>query len=131
MRQLRLLHIAICIGATIALIVFTVILTVTSAARASVPPVIPWTLLGVSVAAIVAGALIRGSIPPMEAAANEDEWAKANQGRSVAVWAACEGGVALAAVAIFFGANPFVAGSIAAGGLGFLASQSPGTLAGH
>ena len=53
------------------------------------------------------------------------------RGKAIVLWALSEGGVVLAALAFFFGASPIIAGVLAAGGLGFLASQSPGALAGH
>lgn len=130
MPQLRLLHIMLCVSAAIITLILGVLRSFGPAGTVAMPPMVLWTLLGFAGVAILSGATLRTMIPAMEGI-DEAAWVAANRTRCLMVWATLEGGVGLCAVALFLGANPWVAGGLAAGGLGFLASQSPGTLAGH
>lgn len=131
MPQLRILHIAICLSAAIVLAAFGALRSFGPAAVSVVPGMVAWTLLGFAAMLILSAAAFRTSIPPVEMSTGEEAWVAQYRGKCVALWALCEGGVMLSALAFFFGAGPLVAGVLAAGALGFLASQSPGTLAGH
>ena len=131
MPQLRIIHIALCIGAASITAVLAALRSFGPAASAPLPEMVGWVLLGLSATTIVGAAVLRSTIQAMEGGVTEESWLAANRGRMVALWAACEGGVVAASMALFLGASPLVAGALAAGGLGFMASQSPGTLAGH
>lgn len=131
MSQLRLIHIALCLGSAIIATVFGAMHFLTPDLSIQIPSVVPWTFLGLSALTVLGAAAFRGTIDPADTAGSVEEWQARNRGKAVALWALCEGGVVLAALAFFFGASPMFAGVLAAGGLGFLASQSPGTLAGH
>jgi hypothetical protein len=131
MPQLRLLHIALCLSTAIIAVMFGALHSLMPDTDPGLPAIVAWILLGCSAAIIVFAMTLRSAISPMDSAAGEGAWLTTAKGKAVVLWALCEGGVVLAALAFFFGANPWVAGGLAAGGLGFLASQSPGTLAGH
>jgi hypothetical protein len=131
MPQLRLLHIALCLSAAIMTVMFGALHSLMPDTDLGLPPIVAWILLGCSAAIIVFAMTVRSAIDPMDSAAGEEAWLSASKGKAIVLWALCEGGVVLAALAFFFGAQPWVAGGLAAGGLGFMASQSPGTLAGH
>jgi hypothetical protein len=88
-------------------------------------------MLGVSLSMILAATVFRTRITAMRAGDDEAAWLTANRPMAILFWALLEGGVAVAALSIFMGANPWLAGGLAAVGLGLLISQSPGTLAGH
>jgi hypothetical protein len=131
MPQLRLLHIAITLSATAVAIALGVLGVLHRPTEFPFPAVFEWVLFGLSATMVLVGAIMRTSFPPVEEVQGIDEWAVTNRGRCVVLWAIIEASVFLAAIALFLGANPLTAGALAAGGLGFLASQSPGTLAGH
>jgi hypothetical protein len=131
MPQLRLLHIALCLSAAIVAVMFGALHSLMPDTDPGLPPIVAWILLGCSAAIVVLAMSLKSSIAPMDSAAGEEAWLTASKGKAVVLWALCEGGVVLAALAFFLGAQPWVAGGLTAGGLGFLASQSPGTLAGH
>lgn len=130
MPRLRLLHIALTLSAIVITLTLGALRSIGPSASVSLPPLVCWTLLGFAGMAFLSGAAVRTMIPVMEGS-DEAPWITANMPRCVVVWAVLEGGVALCAVALFLGANPYAAGILAAGGLGYLASLSPGTLAGH
>jgi len=92
---------------------------------------IPLVILGFAVMMILSAAVLRTRIPPMESGSNADEWAARNKTQCLILWMVLEGSAILCAVALFLGADPWLAGGLAAGALGFLASQSPGAVAGH
>ncbi|HVX89143.1 MAG TPA: hypothetical protein VG940_09465 [Gemmatimonadales bacterium] len=131
MPQLRIIHIALCLSSAIITALFGALRTLMPEVVTGLPDFIPLVFLGLSAMVILSAAAFRTTIPPVDAAAGEEAWLTAGRGKAVALWALCEGGVMLAALAFFFGANPWLAGGFAAGGLGYMASQSPGTLAGH
>ena len=130
MPRLRLLHLLLCVSAVAITLLLGALRSFGPAGTVEIPPIMYWSLIVFAGVAILSGATLRTMIPAMEGA-DEEGWVAANQGRCLVTWASIEGGVALCAVALFLGANPWIAGGFAAGGLGFLASQSPGTLAGH
>lgn len=131
MRQLRMLHFPLILGPVMALAILAFLRSTQPVAEGSVPSVVPFILLGFSGMLILTGAVMRTRIPPLEAGADPDRWAEQQKTACVALWATLEASVLLCAVAIFLGADPWIAGALAAGGLGFLASQSPGAVAGH
>ena len=131
MPQLRLIHIALCLGSAVIATMFGAMHFLMPDTAVQIPSVVPWTFLGLSVLMVLGAAAFRNTIEPADTAGSVDEWQTRNRGKAIVLWALCEGGVVLAALAFFFGVNPMFAGVLAAGGLGFLASQSPGTLAGH
>ena len=131
MPQLRLLHILLCFSAAVITLLLGALRSFGPASTMALPPILTWTLLGFAGVTILSAATVRTSIPAATADQGDDLWVTTNRMKCVAVWATLEGGVALCAIALFLGANPWPAGALAAGGLGFLASQSPGTLAGH
>jgi hypothetical protein len=131
MPQLRLLHIALCLSAAIIAVMFGALRSLMPDTDPGLPAIAGWILLGCSAAIIVSAMALRSTVPPIDSAAGEEAWLPTAKGKAILLWALCEGGVVLSALAFFFGAQPWVAGALAAGGLGFLASQSPGTLAGH
>ena len=93
--------------------------------------VVTWIMLGVALSMILGATVFRTRISSMRAGDDETAWVASNRGMAVLFWALLEGGVAVAALSIFMGANPWFGGGLAAVGLGLLISQSPGTLAGH
>lgn len=131
MPQLRIIHIALCLGAAFVTAIFGALRTLMPAPMTEMPAMVAWTFVGLSAMIILAAAAFRTTIAPADQGMGEEAWLVTGRGKAVVLWALCEGGVMLAALAFFFGANPWVAGGLAAGGLGFMASQSPGTLAGH
>ena len=131
MPQLRILHLALCLSTAIVTLVFGALRSLMPDTDPGLPAIAAWILLGCSAAIIVFAMTFRSSIPQIDSAAGEEAWLMTAKGKAVVLWALLEGGVVLSALAFFFGAQPWVAGALAAGGLGFLASQSPGTLAGH
>lgn len=131
MPQLRIIHIALCLGAAILTALLGALRTLVPNAATDLPALVAWTFLGLSAMIILAAAAFRTTIPAAEAGAGEEAWLVAGRGKAVVLWALCESAVMLSALAFYFGADPWVAGGLAAGGLGFMASQSPGTLAGH
>ena len=130
MPRLRLLHISLTLSAIVITLTLGALRSFGPVATVALPPLVAWTLLGFAGISFLSGASVRTMIPGMEGV-DEAPWIAANTGRAVAVWAVLEGGVCLCAVALFLGANVYAAGILAAGGLGYLASLSPGTLAGH
>ena len=130
MPRLRLLHLLLCVSAAAITLLLGALRSFGPAGTVEIPPIMYWSLIVFAGVAILSGATLRTMIPAMEGI-DEAGWVAANQSRCLITWASIEGGVALCAVALFLGANPWIAGGFAAGGLGFLASQSPGTLAGH
>jgi hypothetical protein len=130
MPQLRLLHILLCFSAAVVTLLLGALRSFGTVAPFDVPAMVGWIFIGVAAIAMLAGDALRTRVPAMEGP-DESGWVAANRTRCVTLWAILEGGVALCAIALFLGANPWIAGSFAAGGLGFLSSQSPGTLAGH
>ena len=130
MPQLRLLHIMLCFSAAVITLLLGALRSFGPAATVDLPAMVHWTLVGFAAVAILSGAVLRTMVPAMEGT-DEAGWVAANRTKCLGVWAVLEGGVGLCAIALFLGANPWIAGGLAAGGLGFLASQSPGTVAGH
>ena len=128
--QLRLLHILLCTSAAVITLLLGALRSFGPAGTIDLPVMVHWTLIAFAAVMILTGAVLRTMIPVMEGI-DEAGWVATNRTRCVGVWAVLEGGVGLCAIALFLGANPWIAGGLAAGGLGFLASQSPGTLAGH
>ncbi len=131
MPKLRLIHIALCLGAAIITAMFGALRTLMPDIVVDFPVLVAWTFLGFSATLTLSAAAFRTTIPPADVGTGEEAWLLTGRGKAVALWALCEAGVVLSALAFFFGASPWVAGGLAAGGLGFMASQSPGTLAGH
>jgi len=127
---LRLLHVLLCLSAAVITLLLGALRSFAPAATVDLPPTMLWIFIGFAGVAILTGAMLRTGIPVLEGV-DEAGWVAANRTKCVGVWAVLEGGVGLCALALFLGANPWIAGGLAAGGLGFLASQSPGTLAGH
>lgn len=131
MPQLRLIHIALCLGAAIVALVLGALHSLVPDTAVDLPALLPWVFLGFSGVMLLAAAAFRTTIPPADTAMGEEAWLTENKGKGIVLWALCESSVVLAALAFFFGASTMIAGVLAAGGLGFMASQSPGTLAGH
>lgn len=131
MPQLRLIHIALCLSAAIVTVMFGALRTLMPDTVAEIPSFIAWIFLGLSAMIILSAAAFRTTIPAADSVAGEEAWLVAGRGKAIALWALSESGVVLSALAFYFGASPWLAGGFAAGGLGFMASQSPGTLAGH
>ena len=131
MPQLRILHIGLSLSAVLVTLTLGALRSFGPASTEALPPVLTWTLLGLAGMTILSAATVRTSIPAATADQGDEVWVNSNRMKCLLVWALLEGGVALCAIALFLGANPWLAGALAAGGLGFLASQSPGTLAGH
>jgi hypothetical protein len=130
MPQLRIIHLGLCISAALIALLLGALRPFGPGAGVDLPTLVQWTLLGFAGMTILTGAYLRTTIAVMEGI-DEEAWVNANQAKCVMVWGVVDGGVCLCAIALFLGATPWVAGGLAAGGLGFLASQSPGTLAGH
>lgn len=131
MPQLRILHIGLSLSAVLVTLTLGALRSFGPVGTEALPPVLTWTLLGLAGMTILSAATVRTSIPAATADQGDEVWVNNNRMKCLMVWALLEGGVALCAIALFLGANPWPAGVLAAGGLGFLASQSPGTLAGH
>jgi hypothetical protein len=131
MQRLRILHLALCTGALLLAGVLLALRSTGPATTGALPPFLGWSLLGFAALGILSGAALRTSVPPMEATETEETWAVRAAPKCIPVWAAFEGAAIMAMMALYLGANPWVAGGIAAVGLGLLASQSPGTLGGH
>lgn len=131
MAQLRIIHIALCLGAAMVALVLGALHSLVPDTAVALPGILPWVFLGFSGVMLLSAAAFRTTIPAADTAMGEEEWLTQNRGKGVILWALCETSIVLAALAFFFGANTLTAGILAAGGLGFMASQSPGTLAGH
>ena len=131
MSQLRLLHIALSLSAVVMTLVFSALRSIGLAGTGGVPTMITYVLLGFAAMIILTAATVRTRIPAANAGDADDNWASTNKATCIILWAMLEGGAALCGIALFLGANPWLAGGFAAGALGFLVSQSPGTLAGH
>jgi len=131
MPQLRILHIGLSLSAVFVTLTLGALRSFGPGNTEALPPVLTWTLLGLAGMTILSAATVRTSIPAATADQGDEVWIIGNRMKCLMVWALLEGAVALCAIALFLGANPWPAGALAAGGLGFLASQSPGTLAGH
>lgn len=131
MPQLRLIHIALCLSAAVLTVTLGSLRSFGPGATEPLPPILSWTLLGLAAMTILTAATIRTGLVAARTDEQVESWIATNRTKCVTLWAILEGGVALCAVALFLGADPWAAGALAAGGLGFLASQSPGTLAGH
>ena len=131
MRQLRLLHLPLVLGPVLFTAILVFLRSTGPTSATGVPPMIPLVILGFAVMMILSAAVLRTRIPPMESGSNADEWAARNKTQCLILWMVLEGSAILCAVALFLGADPWLAGGLAAGALGFLASQSPGAVAGH
>ena len=131
MPQLRILHIGLSLSAVLVTLTLGALRSFGPASTGALTPVLAWTLLGLAAMTMLSAATVRTSIAAATADQGDEVWIDANRIKCLTVWALLEGGVALCAIALFLGANAWPAGVLAAGGLGFLASQSPGTLAGH
>ena len=131
MPQLRIIHIALCLGAAMVAVVLGALHWLVPDTAVDLPTLLPWVFLGFSGVMLLSGAAFRTGIPAADTTLAEEEWLAQNRGKAIVLWALCESSVVLAALAFFFGASPMIAGVLAAGALGFMASQSPGTLAGH
>jgi hypothetical protein len=131
MSQLRLLHIALSLSAVVMTLIFGALRSLGPAATDAVPPTITNVLLGFAALIILSAATLRTRIAAANAGDSEEVWAGANKGSAIILWAMLEGSAAICGIALFLGGNPVLAGGFAAGALGFLVSQSPGTLAGH
>ena len=131
MPQLRIIHIALCLGAAMIAVVLGALHSLLPDTAVELPTLLPWVFLGLSGVMLLSAAAFRTTIPPADTAMGEEAWLTANRGKGMILWALCESSVVLAALAFFFGASTLFAGILAAGSLGFMASQSPGTLAGH
>lgn len=95
------------------------------------PAVITYVLLGFAAMVILSAAALRTRIPAATGDLADESWVSANKAQCIILWAMLEGGAAVCGISLFLGASPWVAGALAAGALGFLVSQSPGTLVGH
>lgn len=131
MPQLRILHIALCLSAALITLALGSMRSFSPVGEVALSPMVAWVLLGMAAMTILSAATIRSTIEPARADEPTEAWVEHWRGKCVIVWALLEGAAVLCAVALLLGANPWGAGALAAGGLGFLASQSPGTLAGH
>lgn len=131
MPQLRIIHIALCLGAAMIAVVLGALHSLMPDTVVELPTLLPWVFLGLSAVMLLSAAAFRTTIPAADTAMGEEAWLTANRGKGIVLWALCESSVVLAALAFFFGASTLIAGVLAAGSLGFMASQSPGTLAGH
>jgi|GEM_PF-3716715 len=131
MPQLRLLHIALCLSAVIMTAIFGSLRSLISSPPAPLPEVMTFVILGFAAMMILSAAVIRTRIPAMEGGVNADEWVARNKAQCLILWAILEGSATLCGLSLFLGANPLAGGGLAAGALGFLVSQSPGTVAGH
>jgi hypothetical protein len=131
MSQLRLLHIALSLSAVVLTLVFGALRSSGPASSGSVPAFITYVLLGFAGMIILGAASVRTRISAARAGEVDEKWITENKARCLILWAMLEGGAAVCGVALFLGADPWIAGALAAGALGFLVSQSPGTLAGH
>ncbi|MEO6067835.1 MAG: hypothetical protein ABJB33_01270 [Gemmatimonadota bacterium] len=131
MPQLRILHIALCLSAALLTLALGSMRSFGPTVDLAISPMVIWVLLGLAAMAILGAASIRTTIEPARGDEPIEAWVERWRTKCVVVWATLEGAAALCGVALLLGANPWSAGALAAGGLGFLASQSPGTLAGH
>lgn len=131
MSKLRILHIAICGSAVIMALLFGSLRSLTPGMVMEPEQLVTWIMLGVALSMLLAATVFRTRISSMRAGDDEAAWVEANRPMAILFWALLEGGVAVAALSIFMGANPWFGGGLAAVGLGLLISQSPGTLAGH
>jgi hypothetical protein len=131
MKQLRLLHIAICGSAVIMALLFGSLRSLTPGMVMEPEQMVTWIMLGVALSMILGATVFRTRISAMRVGDDEGAWVEANRAPAILFWALLEGSVAVAALSIFMGANPWFGGGLAAVGLGLLISQSPGTLAGH
>ena len=131
MQQLRILHIALSLSAVVMTLVFGALRSIGPASSGAVPAMVTYVLLGIAATIILTAASIRTKIPAVNAGDLDEKWANTNKATCIILWAMLEGGAAVCGIALFLGANPWLAGGFAAGALGFLVSQSPGTLAGH
>jgi hypothetical protein len=131
MKQLRLLHIAICGSAVIMALLFGSLRSLTPGMVMEPEQLVTWIMLGVSLSMVLGATVFRTRISAMRAGDDEAAWVEANRAAAILFWALLEGSVAVSALSIFMGANPWIGGGLAAVGLGLLISQSPGTLAGH
>lgn len=131
MPQLRLIHIVITLSAAGVTLLLGMLGVTRLAGEFPSPAPFEWALFGLAALMILAAALLRANLPAADGAETREQWEATNRAKCVVLWALIEGGVFISAVALYLGANPITSGALAAGGLGFLASQSPGTLAGH
>lgn len=131
MSQLRLFHIVLSIGAVLVTLALGGLRSIGPAATGSVPVLLTYILLGFAGMMILGSATFRIQIPAARSGDSIDDWAEANKGKCIVLWAMLEGATFICGVALFLGASPWIAGALAAGALGFLMSQSPGTVAGH
>jgi len=131
MSQLRLLHIALSLSAVVLTLVFGALRTLGPADAVHAPTFVTYVLLGFAAMVILSAASVRTRISAARAGEVNENWLNENKARCLILWAMLEGGAAICGVALFLGADPWLAGALAAGALGFLVSQSPGTLAGH
>ena len=131
MPQLRLLHIALSLSAVIMTAIFGSLRSVITNPPPPLPEAMTFVILGFAAMMILSAAVVRTRIPAMEGGVNADEWVARNKAQCLILWAILEGSSVLCGLALFLGANPWGAGGLAAGALGFLVSQSPGTVAGH
>lgn len=131
MPQLRLLHIALCLSAAVITLVLGSTRSLGFEPLTPVPVMVRWVLLVMAGMTILTAATIRTSLEPASRDEPIEAWVERSRSKCVVLWALIEGAAVLCGVALMLGANPWAAGILAAGALGFLASQSPGTLAGH
>jgi len=131
MPQLRLLHIALSLSAVIMTAIFGSLRSVLTSAPPALPQLLTLVILGFAGMLILSAAVLRTRIPAMEGGVNADEWVANNKAQCLILWAMLEGSAVLCGLALFLGARTILAAGLAAGALGFLVSQSPGTVAGH